>query len=320
MNILGIETSCDETAASVVKNGCDVLSNVIVSSLNEHSKYGGIIPEIASRRQMECINSVVEQSLIDANSSLKKIDAIAYTAEPGLIGSLLVGISFAKALSLATQKPLIPVNHIKAHVYASFLKDKASVEQFKAPQLPCIGLVVSGGHSNLYHIKTFKDFTLLGQTRDDAIGEAYDKVARLLKLGYPGGPVIDRLAKNGKPSNIQFTCAQLPGSLDFSFSGIKTAVLYYQLKNKRGIDYSDEDICFAFQQSVIETIVKKSLAACTQKNCKTLIVGGGVAANSYLRKQLSAEAKNHHIEVYFPPMKLCTDNAAMIAGLGYHWA
>ncbi len=322
MNILGIETSCDETSASVVKNGHDVLSNVVISSLKEHAVYGGVIPEIASRRQLECISAVVQESLERAHLKLKDIDKIAVTLNPGLIGSLLVGVSFARALSYALKKPLIEVDHIKAHLYANFLKfNDAKKESLKnvGPKLPAVGLVVSGGHTSLFYLKDFKHFRLLGETRDDAAGEAFDKVAKILNLGYPGGLAIDRLAKTGKPSRLSFSGATLPG-FDFSFSGVKTAVLYHKRANEKDPDFNVANVSFAFQESVVDSLVKKSLAACEKLKVKTLLVGGGVAANSRLREVLSQECLRHKIDVFFPPLSLCLDNAAMIAGLGYHLA
>jgi len=321
MKILGIETSCDETAASIVKNGKEVLSNIIASSLKIHKKYGGVIPEIASRKQLEFINSVVEESLAEAKTSLKGIDAIAVTTSPGLMGSLLVGISFARALSLASGKPLIEVDHIKAHLYASFLEQKKSIRsgfKNKLPKLPVIGLVVSGGHTSLYKITDFNKFKLLGHTLDDAAGEAFDKVAKILELGYPGGPEIDRLAKKAIKRDIHFTCAQLPDTFNFSFSGIKTGVLYHCRDAKKAKGLSVNEVAYAFQNSIVSTLVKKSIAACKKAKICDLVVGGGVAANSSLREKLTQEASKEKIKVYFPEMSLCTDNAAIIAGLGYH--
>ena len=316
MNILGIETSCDETSAAVVKDGRFIRSNIITSSLKEHKKFGGIIPEIASRRQIELIDLVVKRALEKAGITLKKIDAIAVTSSPGLIGSLLVGISFARSLAFALGKPLIEVDHIKAHLYANFLTEKKLVR--KRPALPAIGLVVSGGHTSLYHIKTVKQYRLLGQTRDDAAGEAFDKVARILDLGYPGGPVIDRLAKTGYNDKIRFTCAQLPDSNDFSFSGIKTSVLYYVRDKWDKKKTSVNEIAYAFEDSVTSVLVNKCVALCQRRKVKTLLVGGGVAANSLLRTRLVESANKLGINVFFPPLSLCMDNAAMIAGLGYH--
>jgi N6-L-threonylcarbamoyladenine synthase len=311
MNILGIETSCDETAAAVVKDGVHVLSNVVATSLKEHATFGGIIPEIASRRQIESIYGVVSHALTSANVNLKDIDAVAVTTKPGLIGSLLVGISFARAFAYGANKPLIEVDHIQAHWYANFLRltgDKSAL-----PELPAVGLVVSGGHTSLFDIKGFTKVKLLGSTRDDAAGEAYDKVARLLNLGYPGGPIIDRLAKQGAESRIRFTKSNVDG-YDFSFSGLKTAVLYHTQKNK---GFKVEEVAYSFQESVVGALTDKAIAACQRKKAKTLLVGGGVAANSCLRESLTQVGQKEGIQVCFPPMKFCLDNASMIAGLGY---
>lgn len=312
MNILGIETSCDETAAAIVSNGVRVHSSIVISSLKEHAEYGGIIPEIASRRQIESIQVIVAEALSKAKMTLKDIDAIAVTVKPGLIGSLLVGISFARALAYASGKPLIEVDHIQAHWYANFLRlDKDNLE---LPKIPAIGMVVSGGHTSLFDIKDFNKVKLLGSTRDDAAGEAFDKVARLLNLGYPGGPVIDRLAKSGVNDRIRFTRAKLDNKYDFSFSGLKTAVLYYTKKNS---EYKVEELAYSFQESVVGTLTDKAIEACLTKKVKTLLVGGGVAANSALRMQMTEKGNVKGIKVYFPPLSFCLDNAAMIAGLGY---
>jgi N6-L-threonylcarbamoyladenine synthase len=319
MNILGIETSCDETAASVVRDGVHVLSNVIATSLKDHERFGGIIPEIASRRQIEFIHWVAGESLAQAQMTLKDIDAIAVTRAPGLIGSLLVGLCFARGLARATGKPLIEIDHIKAHLYANYLQLPKAAPACPLKRLPAVGLVVSGGHSSLFYVKDFKNFKLLGSTRDDAAGEAFDKVARILDLGYPGGPVIDRLAASGINEEIRFPQAPLSGSYDFSFSGTKTAVLYYTQKNKGRPDYSVAKVAYAFQESVVAVLVKKSLQACHKLKVKTLLIGGGVAANSALRHHLHAQASAQGVDVFFPPMVLCLDNAAMIAGLAYHW-
>jgi len=318
MNILGIETSCDETAAAVVSDGVKVLSNVIATSLKDHQRFGGIIPEIASRRQIEFIHGVVAESLAQAHMTLNGIDAIAVTRAPGLMGSLLVGLSFARALSRATKKPLIEIDHIKAHLYANYLQ-LPNEKRLACPQqrLPAIGLVVSGGHSSLFHVKSFTDFKLLGVTRDDAAGEAFDKVARILGLGYPGGPVIDRMAAQGVNDEIKFPQAPLAGSYDFSFSGTKTAVLYYTQKNKAKPDYSVPKVAYAFQASVVAVLAEKSLKACRKLKINTLLIGGGVAANSALRASLQAQGASQGVDVFFPPMILCLDNAAMIAGLAY---
>ena len=314
MNILGIETSCDETSAAVVRDGVHMRSNVVASSLKEHAQFGGIIPEIASRRQMELIQPVVHSALEQAGTGFDDIDAIAVTRSPGLLGSLLVGLSFARGLARALRKPLIEVNHIEAHLYANFLRLPGQQRQ-PYPSLPAVGLVISGGHSSLFKITDFERFQLLGETRDDAAGEAFDKVARILGLGYPGGPVIDRLSKQGVNNEIHFSPAPLKDSLDFSFSGTKTAVLYYVRKHQSETGYSPAKVAYAFQKSVVNVLVEKSLQACRQQNLKTLLIGGGVAANSFLRTELAEKAKPQGIEVFIPPLSLCLDNAAMIAGL-----
>ncbi len=318
MYILGIETSCDETAAAVVKDGRYILANVVASSLKEHEEYGGIIPEIASRRQIEFINLVIKKALTSAHLPLNKINAVAVTESPGLIGSLLVGVCFARALSFAIKKPLIGVDHIKAHLYANFLTIEKNPPA-SAPRLPAIGLVVSGGHTSLFLVKNFKTFQLLGQTRDDAAGEAFDKVARILKLGYPGGPIIDQLARTGQDSRIKFRSASIPDSQDFSFSGIKTAVLYYARDQWNPATTPVNHIAYSFQESVVTNLVSRCREICVKKKIKTLLIGGGVAANSALRERLTQEGEKNNIRVFFPPLNLCLDNAAMIAGLGYHW-
>jgi N6-L-threonylcarbamoyladenine synthase len=316
MNVLGIETSCDETGAAVVCDGCRVLSNIVATSLKDHQKYGGIIPEIASRRQLELIEYVVSEAVAKANVPFKDLDYIAVTRKPGLIGSLLVGISFARALSYALDKPLVDVDHIKAHIYANFLRLSPEKER-DLPQLPAIGLVVSGGHSSLYHVRDFDRFDLIGQTRDDAVGEAFDKVARILDLGYPGGPVIDRLAKTGVNDAVRFPRASMPGTYDFSFSGVKTSVYYYVNKHGKDKDFDTAKIAYAFQDSVVDVLVEKCMLACRKKKVSTLLVGGGVAANSSLRERMTKQSAQEGIDVHFPARAFCLDNAAMIAGLGY---
>ncbi|MBL8012620.1 MAG: tRNA (adenosine(37)-N6)-threonylcarbamoyltransferase complex transferase subunit TsaD [Candidatus Omnitrophica bacterium] len=313
---MGIETSCDETGAAVVNNGWLVRSNIVASSLKDHQQYGGIIPEIASRRQLELIHYVVCEALDKSKLSLQDVDCIAVTRKPGLIGSLLVGISFARALSYSLGKPLVDVDHIKAHIYANFLRFE-SEKHVPLPQLPAIGLVVSGGHSSLYHVKDYNRFDLLGQTKDDAVGEAFDKVARILDLGYPGGPVIDRLAKQGINKELRFPRAAMPNSYDFSFSGVKTAVYNYVNKNKSVDGFDPAKVAYSFQESVVDVLVDKSLLACQRRRIKSLLIGGGVAANSTLRERMFDRAKSFDVQVYFPAMSFCLDNAAMIAGLGY---
>ncbi len=310
MLILGIESSCDETAASVVKDGEVILSEVVSSSLKMHKPYGGIIPEIASRAQLELILPVVQQAFKKAKIKLNKIDLISVVSYPGLKGSLLVGLAFARMLSLALKKPLIEVDHTKAHLFANFLSPEK-------PRFPFVGLVVSGGHTSLYFVKSAADFKLLGQTVDDAAGEAFDKVAKILNLGYPGGPIIDRISGKGNPDKIRFACSGLNNSFNFSFSGIKTAVLYF-VRDKWDRDrFKLSDIASSFQKSVVDTLVEKSLKACKKMKSRSLVIGGGVSANSCLRQKLSQQAKNIGIKVYFPPKHLCLDNASMVAALGF---
>jgi len=311
MNVLGIETSCDETAASVVTDGGAVRSSVISSSLNFHKKYGGIIPEIAFRRQLETIAEVTDNALKDAGLGLNKIGLISVTNEPGLLGSLLVGISFAKALAASRDIPLLGVNHLYSHIFAGFLNKKNA-------KFPFIALIVSGGHTSLYHIRDFDRITLLGSTRDDACGEAFDKVAKILGLGYPGGPVIEKTAKDAGRGTIRFNCSNTQNPMDFSFSGIKTAVLYYTQKhkisrNKKAI----ADICASFQKTCLNALVDKSINACRLKKCAALVVGGGVAANNRLREMMSEACSRNKIKIIFPEKEFCMDNAAMVAGLGY---
>lgn len=309
MHVLGIETSCDETSAAVVKDGCLVKSNITATSLSLHRKYGGVVPEIAFRKQLETIVDVTDTALKEARVSLKTIDLISVTNGPGLLGSLLVGISFAKAIALARNIPVLGVNHLYSHIYSSLLDN-----QIKAP---FIALIVSGGHTSLFYIRDFTKLELIGSTLDDACGEAFDKVAKILNLGYPGGPIIERIARKGNPKKIKFSCLNPSRPLDFSFSGIKTGVLYY-LKDRPIVSGSKSDISASFQDSVINTLIKKSMLACQIKNVSRMVVGGGVAANSKLREKFKQEAKNKGIDCYFPSRGFCMDNAAMVAGLGYH--
>lgn len=312
MYVLGIETSCDETGASIVKDGHTVLSNIISSSMKFHKKYGGIVPEIASRMQLETIVQVADSCIKESGVKLKDIKLISVTAGPGLLGSLLVGVSFAKSVGFCLKVPLLEVDHIYAHIYSSFLT-------FKDILFPFTALVVSGGHTNLFYVEDFDKISLLGETQDDACGEAFDKTAKILGLGYPGGPVIERAAKNGWHRKIRFSCSETKKPLNFSFSGIKTAVLYYVKSHQlSAISYQPIcDIAASFQETVVNVLVKKSLLACKIKKTTRLVIGGGVAANSRLREKLFEEAKANGIEVYFPSKELCADNAAMVAGLGY---
>jgi N6-L-threonylcarbamoyladenine synthase len=311
MLILGIETSCDETAASVVKDGIEILSNVVSSSLRYHRMFGGVIPEIATRHHVENIDKVIERSLYKASLSIEEVDAIAVTQGPGLVGALLSGISCAKAMAYALGIPLIAVDHVKAHIYSSLMQEGV-------PGFPFIGLVMSGGHTRLCLVKDFDDVTTIGDTLDDAIGEAYDKVAKILGMGYPGGPLIDRMAKKGNPRAIRFTCRPLNGSLDFSFSGIKTAVLYYVRKRESRMRIKDRrDIAASFQEAALGVIVKNSLGALKTHNVRTLVIGGGVSANSRFREMIRRESISGDFRAYFPPLELCSDNASMVAGLAY---
>lgn len=317
MFVLGIETSCDETAASVVKDGSDIYSNVVASSLEFHRIYGGIIPEIASRMHLDTINYVVDSALSKAKVKLKDIKLIAVTQWPGLTGSLLVGICFAKSMGLSLGIPLLGINHLYAHIYSPFFVNKKKII------FPFVGLVVSGGHTSLFYVRDFDKIKIIGSTLDDACGEAFDKVAKILGLGYPGGPIVERLASKARPT-IRFGCSDTDRALDFSFSGIKTAVLYQvngqrcSRSQKKPPNAKDKkDIAASFQESVIDVLAKKSLLACKIKKTKTLVVGGGVALNNRLRERLREEAKYSDINVYFPDKSLCMDNAAMVAGLGY---
>lgn len=310
MYTLGIETSCDETSCAVLKNQHEVLSNIISSSLFRHKPYGGIVPEIASRHSLEQIDTVLKEALDEAKIKITDIDLIAVTSGPGLIGSLLVGVSFAKALAMQLKKPIVGVNHLEAHLSACFI-GKPETEKY-------VGLLISGGHSMITYQEKAK-ISVLGSTIDDAIGEAYDKVAKILGLGYPGGPIMDKLAKEGNPKAFQFTRPKQKGEFDFSFSGIKTAVLYevQKLKGEKPSDQFVKDMAASFQHTVIRWVTDKSLAAAQEKNVKLLVVGGGVSANSYLRELLPAEGKKIGIDVWFPEFKMSLDNAAMIARRGW---
>jgi N6-L-threonylcarbamoyladenine synthase len=313
MNVLGIETSCDETSASVVKDGVNVLSNVVSSSVKFHKKYAGIVPEIASRMQLKIITQVTDSALSQADISLKDVGLICVTNGPGLLGSLLIGLTFAKQLSLSLGLPLLGINHIYSHFYANFLNNNRI-------KLPFASLVISGGHSSLFYVNDFDKIELLGQTQDDACGEAFDKVARILGLGYPGGPLIEKLAMSGNENKIRFGCSETRKALDFSFSGIKTAVLYcvkgrhLQLKNS---SFKKADIAASFQGAVIEALLKKSLLACQIKKIDRLVIGGGVAANGRLREKFSQACRYQGIKCFFPAKEFCTDNAAMVAGYGF---
>ena len=304
---LGIESSCDETAVAVVKNGREVLSNVIATQIDIHKKYGGVVPEIASRNHVENISYVIKEALEKANVRLDDIDAVCPTYGPGLVGALLVGLSTAKAIAFAANKPLVGVHHIEGHIAANYITHK----DLKPPYL-C--LVVSGGHSHLVHVKDYTKFDVLGKTRDDAVGEAFDKVARTIGLGYPGGPVIDKLAKDGNPKYI------LPKThfenLDFSFSGIKTAVI--NLVHKEGDNINKNDLCASFEEAVTSILIENTVKAVKQLNIEKVAIAGGVSANQYLRKKMEDAGEENGFKVYYPELILCTDNAAMIAAAGYN--
>ncbi|RMF85553.1 MAG: tRNA (adenosine(37)-N6)-threonylcarbamoyltransferase complex transferase subunit TsaD [Planctomycetota bacterium] len=319
MRILGIETSCDETSAAVVIDGREVCSNVVSSQVDLHARYGGVVPEIAARAHIERIALIIEQALADAGIAFDDVDAIAVTDGPGLVGSLLVGVTAAKTLALAFDRPLVAVDHIAAHCTSAALVTDT-------PPWPAIALVVSGGHSSLYHVRDFLDIELLGQTRDDAAGEAFDKVAAILELGYPGGPMIERLARDGDPDAIEFprTFIDAPHD-DFSFSGLKTAVLYRVFgtgKKYGSLDHLSQreraDIAASFQAALVAPLVCKTVRAARVHEVGTVVVGGGVAANGRLREELGRACEREGLRLVLTPLPYCTDNAAMIAAQGYH--
>lgn len=311
--ILAIESSCDETAASVIENGRNVLSNIISSQIEIHKEFGGVVPEVASRKHIENINDVVEEALVKANVDSEKIDAIAVTYGPGLVGALLVGVNFAKGLSYAWNKPLIGVNHIEGHISANYIENKGL-------EPPFICLVASGGHTHLVYVKNYGEYEILGKTRDDAAGEAFDKIARAIGLGYPGGPLIDKAAKKGNKDAIKFPRVVIDDdTLDFSFSGLKSAVLNY-IHNIRQKDekISVEDVAASFQEAVVEVLALKTIKAARRKNCSTIALAGGVASNSSLRETLQEECLKNNYKFTKPSPVLCTDNAAMIGCAGYY--
>ncbi|MDD5135254.1 MAG: tRNA (adenosine(37)-N6)-threonylcarbamoyltransferase complex transferase subunit TsaD [Phycisphaerae bacterium] len=320
LNILGIETSCDETAAAVVCNGSEVLSNVVSSQIALHQKYGGVVPEIASRAHIEKIYPIVEEAITQSGLDKNSIDAVAVANQPGLTVALIVGLTAAKTLALVLDKPLIAINHIHAHLQSAMMDTKDL-------QLPAVALIVSGGHTSLYDCENILELKLLGSTIDDAAGEAFDKVASILNLPYPGGPSIEKAAASGNPKAIKFPRTMLEkDSLDFSFSGIKTAVLYYcQGQDMKGRNNSDKmtekqiaDIAASFQAAVIDVLVKKTQLAADRVRAKTILLGGGVAANTALRENLEKMAQRTGRVLLVAPKKYCTDNAVMIASLGYH--
>ncbi|MBI2119245.1 MAG: tRNA (adenosine(37)-N6)-threonylcarbamoyltransferase complex transferase subunit TsaD [Elusimicrobia bacterium] len=317
MMILGIETSCDETSCALIKEGGRLVRQALFSQTELHQTFKGVVPEIASRSHLEKINELVEQ-MIQGN---QKIDGIAVTIGPGLVGSLLIGKMTAEALGWVWDVPVVGINHLEAHLYSSFLEHK----ELKPPFM---GAIVSGGHTHLVLVEDFGKYKVLGRTRDDSAGEAYDKVAKLLGLDYPGGPIIDRLAKKGDPTAIPFPRAHLPGSWDFSFSGLKTAVLYFlqNLTNKGGLKIESlplplktvADICASFQSAVVDVLVRKTISAAKKFGLKKIAVGGGVSANSFLRSELIKKGKENKLKVYFPSLPYSTDNGAMVALTGYY--
>jgi len=311
--IMGIETSCDETAAAIVEDGKKIISNIVASQISIHQKFGGVVPEIASRKHMEYIIPVIDRALEESGKKINDLSAIAVTYGPGLIGSLLVGLSIAKAMAYAQNIPLIGVNHLEAHIYANFLEHN----EIKPP---FVCLIVSGGHTSLVYIKNFGEYKSLGQTKDDAAGEVFDKIAKVLDLGYPGGPITEKLAKEGNYSSIKFPRPLINDrSYDFSFSGLKTAVIYHikDLK-KENKNIPVRDILASFQQAVIDVLVEKTIKAALKFKTKQIILAGGVAANDSLRREVKEKANLFNIKVFYPSISLCTDNAAMVASAGYY--
>ena len=306
--VLALETSCDETAAAVVMGGNDVLSSIVSSQIDIHARFGGVVPEVASRAHLESLIPVVNAAVEESGILPERIDAVAATAGPGLIGALPVGVSAAKALSLAWNKPFIGVNHLEAHLYAGLLDDPTL-------EFPLIVLLVSGGHTMIIEMRNHGDYTILGRTIDDAAGEAYDKVARYLNVGYPGGPVIDRLAAEGNPTAIDFPRAIMHDGLDVSFSGLKTSVINYVRKNP---NVSNTDIAASFQEAVVDVLCSKTIKAAQQVKAKGIVLGGGVSANSSLRAQMTERGAEAGFKVALPSRAMCTDNAAMIASAAWH--
>ena len=311
--VLAIESSCDETAAAVVVNGREVLSNVISSQIDIHKLYGGVVPEIASRKHIEKINQVIQEALEESDKTMEDIDAVCVTYGPGLVGALLVGVGAAKALAYATHKPLVGVHHIEGHISANFIENKDL-------EPPFLCLVASGGHSHLVIVKEYGEYEILGRTRDDAAGEAFDKVARAIGLGYPGGPKIDKLAKEGDPDAIEFPKASIDGApYDFSFSGVKSAVLKYINGCKmKQVPYNEADIAASFQKAVVGVLVDHTMKAAKDYGIKKVAIAGGVACNSALRQAMEDACQKRGYKFYRPSPILCTDNAAMIGAAGYY--
>ena len=309
---LAVESSCDETSVAVLKNGREVLSNIINTQVDLHKKFGGVVPEVASRKHIENIDVVLQEALDKANIALNDIDHIAVTYGPGLVGALLVGLSHAKALAFTLNKPLVGVNHIEGHVSANYIEHKDL-------KPPFITLIVSGGHTHLVEVKDYGEYEILGRTRDDASGEAFDKIARAMGLGYPGGPIVDRLAKECNKNAIDFPRAYFDEGYDFSFSGLKSAVLnYLNAKKMKNEEIVVEDVCASFQEAVVEVLSQKAIKAAKEKGYNTITLAGGVACNSALRDKLTELGKENNIDIKYPSPVLCTDNAAMIGCAGYY--
>jgi tRNA N6-adenosine threonylcarbamoyltransferase len=312
MRVLGIETSCDETAVAVVEDGHTVLSNLLSSQAHLHERFGGVVPEEAARAHLEAINPMLELALGEAGLGFLNVDAVAVTVGPGLVGALLVGIAAAKAVALAYDLPFVGVNHLEGHVYANFIERDP-------PEDPYVAFIVSGGHTMLVHVPEPFRYELLGQTLDDAAGEAFDKVARFIGLGFPGGPALDRLASKGDRDAIRFPRAATERGYDFSLSGLKTAVVrYVKAERAAGRDPALEDVAASFQEATVEVQVAKTIAAAKDKGVKSVVLGGGVVANTRLRELMAERAEQESLELLIPPPELCTDNAAMIAAAGYH--
>lgn len=310
--VLAVETSCDETAIAIVENGKKILANKVLSQIEIHKVFGGVVPEVASRHHLEGILPLVEEALEEANCTLEEIDCIAVTNGPGLVGALLVGVSVAKSLAYGLNKPLVPVNHLAGHIYACFLDNPV--------EFPLVALIVSGGHTDLIYMDKHLSFEIMGQTRDDAAGEAYDKIARAMGLGYPGGPVVDKRAQKGDASAIAFPRVFLEkGSFDFSFSGLKSAVLnFLHNSEQRQEAINVDDVCASFQQAVVDVLVDKTIECAKFKGVNNIIIAGGVSANSGLRKSIEKRCNEEGLNLFRPSISLCTDNAAMIATVGYY--
>lgn len=310
--ILAIESSCDETAAAVSRGGREILSNIISTQIDIHKEYGGVVPEIASRHHLTNIDTVVKTAITESGITMSDIDAVAVTAGPGLVGALLVGVSYAKALAQSLNVPLVPVHHIEGHICANYIAN---------PQLepPFVCLVASGGHSHIVHVTDYGKFEILGRTRDDAAGEAFDKIARVIGLGYPGGPLVEKAAREGNPKAISFPRVRFENKMDFSFSGVKTAVMNHihhaQQKNE---EININDVAASFQEAVTDVLAENTLYAAGLKNVKTICLAGGVASNGYLRQKIEKLANKDGISILYPPPVLCTDNAAMICCAGYY--